>query len=294
MTGKILVTGASGKLGGRVIHHLLETFRVPASGIVAGSRDTAKLAALAAKGVKTRTVDFDDAALADSFAGIDRILIISTDRLDIPGIRLKQHTAAVGAAKDAGVGRIFYTSMPSADDSLVTFAPDHLGTEQAIKASGLAYTIFRNGWYMENLFMSLPNALASGQWYSAAGAGKIAHIARDDIARAIAAGLAAPATDNVTYTLTGDTARTTEEIAAVASEVTGKPLAVVHVSDEQLAQGMAGAGVPAPFIPTLVSFDANTREGKIAMVTDDAAKLAGAPLTSLTDFLEANKAALGA
>ena len=294
MTGKILVTGASGKLGGRIIHHLLTSYGVPASSIVAGSRDTARLAELAAKGVETRSVDFDDAALADSFAGIDRILIISTDRLDVPGLRLKQHTAAVEAATKAGVGRIFYTSMPSADDSMVTFAPDHLGTEEAIKASGLAYTIFRNGWYMENLFMALPNALASGQWYSASGNGKLAHIAREDIARAIAAGLASPAAENITYTLTGDTARSTEEIAALASEVTGKPLAVVHLNDEQLAQGMAGAGVPAPFIPTFVSFDSNTREGKIAMVTGDAAKLSGAPLTSLEDFLAANKAALGA
>jgi len=79
----------------------------------------------------------------------------------------------------------------------------------------------------------------------------------------------------------------------MASEITGKPLTVVHVNDEQLAQGMAGAGVPAPYIPTLVSFDANTREGKITMVTDDAAKLSGAKLTSLKDFLEASKAALG-
>ena len=109
---------------------------------------------------------------------------------------------------------------------------------------------------------------------------------------AIAAGLAAPAPDSVTYTLTGDTARTTDEIAALASEVTGKPLAVVHLSDEQLSQGMAAAGVPAPFIPTLVSFDANTREGKIDMVTDDAATLSGKKPTPLKAFLDASKPAL--
>ena len=295
MTGKILVTGASGHLGGRIIHHLLATCGVAASAIVAGSRDTAKLSDLAARGVETRHVDFDDAAsLKDALAGIDRLLIISTDALDSDGTRLRQHLAAVEAARNAGVGRIIYTSMPAPEESKVTFAPDHLGTEQAIKASGLAYTIFRNGWYMENLFMALPAALAGGQWYSSAGDGKLAHIARDDIARAIAAGLASPAAENVTYTLTGDTARTTEEVAALASEITGKPLAVVHVSDEQLAQGMAAAGVPAPYIPTFVSFDTNTREGKISMVTDDANRLSGAPLTSLRDFLAASKAALGA
>lgn len=293
MTGRILVTGASGQLGSRILHHLLATSGVEASAIVAGSRDPAKLSDLAGKGVETRRIDFDDAAsLTEGFAGIDRLLIVSTDALDGAGTRLRQHLAAVEAARQAGVGRIFYTSMPGADDSLITFAPDHLGTEEAIKASGIAHTIFRNGWYMENLFMALPQALASGQWYSAAGDGRLAHIARDDIARAIAAGLASPPAENVTYTLTGDTARTTEEIAALVRDVTGKPLAVVHVSDAELAQGMEHAGVPAPFIPTLVSFDVNTREGKIAMVTDDTGTLSGAGLTSLEDFLQASKAAL--
>ncbi len=292
MSDKLLVTGASGQLGKLILGHLLDTFNIPAETIVAGSRDTAKLAEFAARGVETRRVDFDDPALADSLAGIDRLLIISTDALDAEGTRLRQHKAAVEAATKAGVGRIFYTSMPSADDNKITFGPDHNGTEQAIKASGLAYTIFRNGWYMENLFMSLPQAIASGQWYSAAGEGRIAHIARDDIARAIAASLAAPASDNVVHTFTGGTAYTTDEIAAQVREVTGKPLEVIHVTDDQLAQGMAAAGVPAPFIPTFVSFDTNTREGKIAMVTNDAEQLSGSKPVSLKSFLEASKAAL--
>jgi NAD(P)H dehydrogenase (quinone) len=254
MTGKLLVTGASGQLGAAVLRHLIDTCKVPASTIVAGSRDTARLSALVERGVETRRVDFNDAGtLASAFSGVDRVIIISTDALDGEGTRLRQHLAAVTAAKEAGVSRIFYTSMPNPEGSKVSFAPDHLKTEEAIKASGLAYTIFRNGWYMENLFMALPAALASGQWFSSAGTGKI---------------------------------------AALTSKATGKPLTVVHLTDEQLAQGMAGAGVPAPYIPTFVSFDANTREGKIAMVTTDAATLSGAQPMSLESFLEASKAAL--
>ncbi len=291
---KILVTGASGHLGRLVIKHLIDSQTIQPSDIVAGSRDPAKLADLQALGVEARRVDFDDqASLTAAFAGINRLLIISTDELGMPGKRLTQHTAAVNAAKAAGVSRLFYTSMPQPDDSLITFSGDHLGTELAIKASGLAYTLFRNGWYMENLFMSLPQALAGGTWYTSAGTGRIAHIAREDIARAIAAGLAQPAADSVTYTLTGDTAYTTEEIAALVREVTGKPLAVVNLSDEQLSQGMAAAGVPAPFIPTFVSFDANTREGKIAMVSPDAETLSGVKRIGLKAFLEAHRAALG-
>ena len=289
---KILVTGASGHLGRRVVHHLLETQNVAPGSIVAGSRDPAKLADLAAKGVETRAVDFDAANLADAFAGIDRLLIVSTDALDTPDKRFIQHKAASAAAAKAGVKRLFYTSMPAPETSAVTFAWQHRDTEAAVKATGIPHTIFRNGWYMENLFHSLPNALKSGQWYNAAGDGVIAHIARDDIARAIAAGLVSEQGDSRTYTLTGDTARTTTEIAALAAKATGKPLAVVSLTDEQLAGGMKAAGVPDFMIPTLVSFDTNTRDGHIAMVTGDFAKLTGRTPQSLDAFLTANKDAL--
>lgn len=292
MTGKLLVTGASGKLGAAVMQHLLDTYNVPASSLIAGSRDTAKLADLAARGVETRAVDFDDVLLAEGFAGVDRVLIISTDALDAAGTRLRQQLAAVAAAKAAGVSHISYTSMPNPGDAKVIFAPDHKGTEDAIIASGLGYTIFRNSWYMENLMMTLPQALATGQWFTSAGAGKLAHISREDVARAIAANLAKGASEDAIYTLTGPVARTTDEIAALVSEVTDKPLAVVHVTDAQLAQGMAGAGVPAPLVPTFVSFDTNTREGKIDIVTDDTTVLSGSELTSLADFLNAVKPAL--
>lgn len=289
---KILVSGASGHLGRLVIQNLLESDKVAPSDIVAGSRDTAKLADLAAKGVETRRVDFDDANLAAAFSGIDRLLVISTDVLDRPGHRIGQHRAAVAAAKDAGVGRIYYTSIINPETSLVSFAPDHAGTEQAIRESGLAYTIFRNAWYMENLFMSLPQALASGSWYTSAGQGRNAHAARGDIARAIAGALVAPETGNTVYNLTGPVALTTDEIAALAHEVTGKPLAVVHLTDEQLAGGMKAAGVPEPFIPVFVSFDANTREGGFDIATKEIENLSGRAPQDLKSFLEMNKAAL--
>lgn len=289
---KILVSGASGHLGRLVIQNLLESDKVAPSDIVAGSRDTAKLADLAAKGVETRRVDFDDANLAAAFSGIDRLLVISTDVLDRPGHRIGQHRAAVAAAKDAGVGRIYYTSIINPETSLVSFAPDHAGTEQAIRESGLAYTIFRNAWYMENLFMSLPQALASGSWYTSAGQGRNAHAARGDIARAIAGALVSEGSTNAVYNLTGPVALTTDEIAALTHEVTGKPLAVVHLTDEQLAGGMKAAGVPEPFIPVFVSFDANTREGGFDIATKEIENLSGRAPQDLKSFLEMNKAAL--
>jgi len=293
MSETILVTGAAGQLGQRVIHHLIESYKVAPANIVAATRSPEKLAALAATGVVTRKADFDDAAsLEAAFAGIDRLLIISTDALDTPGKRLTQHKAAVAAAVKAKVKHITYTSMPAPDNSLVTFAPDHLGTENAIKESGIPYAIVRDAWYHDNYMHSMPHNLQTGKWFTSAGDGKISTISRDDCALAIASVLAAGSTG--IYTLTGKQSLTPKEIAAIATEATGKPLDVVDVTDEQLGQGIRGAGLPGFVADMLVSADANIRAGKFDIVTDDFTKLTGKQPQPLKDYFVANKAALTA
>jgi NAD(P)H dehydrogenase (quinone) len=294
MTQTLLVTGASGKLGRSVVNHLLDTFKVPAERIIATTRSPASLGDLAARGVTVRQADFDDAAsMAKAFKGADRLLIISTDELAIQGKRREQQVAAVAAASKAGVAHLLYTSLPNTEPgSAVLFAPDHYDTEQAIKASGIPYTIFRDGWYDENLFMSAPQVLASGHWYSSAGEGRISYCARDDMAAAIAGGLASGASESTTYTLTGPQAYTTTEVAALISQVTGKPIEVIQLSDEALTEGMKAAGLPEPIARLLVSFDAATRAGDLGMVTDSVEKLSGRKPIALKQFLEANKAAL--
>jgi len=290
---KLLVTGAAGQLGRAGLNHLLETSKVSPGDIVAASRDTSKLADLAAKGVETRKADFtDEAGLAAAFAGIDRVLIISTDDLATPGNRLKQHKTAVAAATKAGVKHILYTSMPNPDKSLVSFAPDHLGTEEAIKATGIAYTILRNAWYDDNYLMSMPHNLETGTWYTAYGAGKVSNISRDDCARAAAAALANPPAGSATLTLTGSESLNAEEIAALVSKASGKPLNVVHVTDEQLAGGLASAGLPDFLVKMLVSADANIRAGNFDLVTSDFEKLTGSKPQPLSVYLANNKDAL--
>ncbi|MCP8893738.1 SDR family oxidoreductase [Shinella daejeonensis] len=292
MSDTLLVTGASGHLGRLVLDALLASGKVAPQNIIATSRDTAKLDAYAARGITVRAADFDDpSSLDEAFAGASRILLVSTDALDRPGRRLAQHKAAVAAAQRAGARHILYTSMPQPDDSRVTFAPDHLGTEDAIKATGIAYTILRNGWYAENLFMALPQALRTGVWHSATGDGRIAHVTRADIADALAGALLNAGSDSRTYTLTGPKAYTADEIAAVVSETTGKPLKVMHVSDAELAAGLKQAGLPEAVIPTVVSFDTNTRDGKIAMVTNDIERLSGHAPMAFEEFVKANRAA---
>lgn len=289
----LLVTGASGHLGRRVLAHLLETLKVPADRIIATTRTPAALADIAARGVVVRAADFDRVeSLAQAFAGAQRMLLISTDALDRPGVRLAQHRNAIGAAVKAGVKHVVYTSMPQPEGSPVLFAPDHLGTERALASSPLSWSVLRNAWYFENLFFTLPHLLATGTWYTAAGEGRIAHIARDDTARAAAAALASSDTANKVYTLTGTEAFTTAEIARLVSATAGKPIQVVPVSDEALVQGMVAGGLPEPVARVFTSLDTNTRLGRMATVTDDFRALTGAEPQGYRAWLAANKAAI--
>jgi NAD(P)H dehydrogenase (quinone) len=290
LQSRLLVTGAAGQLGRRVVEALVDA---GARNVAAASRDPARIADLAAKGVATRRADFDDPASLDiAFAGVERLLIVSTDALDVPGKRMRQHKAAVAAAARAGVQHLVYTSMPNPEPgSVIPFAPDHHETEQAIIASGLPHTILRVNWYMENLLHALPAVLAAGKWFTAAGEGRVGHVARDDVASAAAAALLSQ-TERKRYDITGPQALTVATMAATVSEVFAKPIAVVPVSDAQLQQGLEAHGVPAPFAALLTALDANTRAGKVDITTDAVRTLTGRAPVGLREFLLANRAAL--
>jgi NAD(P)H dehydrogenase (quinone) len=290
MSDTIFITGASGQLGRLVIKHLLAR-GVAHNRIIAGTRSPEKLADLAAAGIEVRAADFDDPeGLTEAFKGAGTALIISTDALDGADTRLKQHRNAVSSAVAAGIKRLAYTSLPNPESSLLTFAPDHLETERTIKATGLPYLIFRNSWYQENLLRSLPHALKSGQWHSATKGGRTSYVGREDIAEAIAVALASSDADSKTYTFTGPSALSNEEIADLVRRATGKPLAVVHVTDEQFATGLKAAGVPGVFVSVLVSAEAEIRAGNLSIVTDHLESLIARSPTRLADYLEGAKA----
>jgi NAD(P)H dehydrogenase (quinone) len=124
-----LVTGASGQLGRHVVELLLQA---NAGTIVATTRTPEKLSDLSERGVIVRQADFNDPdLLAAAFAGVDRLLLISTDAVGEPGLRLKQHQAAVKAAEAAGVSHVVYTSLVNpGPESAVLFAPDLLASRR--------------------------------------------------------------------------------------------------------------------------------------------------------------------
>lgn len=296
MSQKILVTGASGHFGRRVLHHLLATLNVPAERIVAASRIPDKLADWAAKGVETRALDFEQARTQDAaFAGIARALLISTDALDRPGRRLAQHQAAIAGMERAGIAHVIYTSAPNPEGAPLLIAPDHDGTEKALAASGLAgWTVLRNHWYFENLFLWLPSALASGTWYAADEGRGSADIARDDLALAAATVLAGEQQGRHTYTLSGPQSLTKMAMAEQVSAAIGKPITVAQIPLEALVQGMVGAGLPEGLARVFASFDINTAAGRVENVTDDFEAITGRKPQSLGTWIADHQAALAA
>jgi NAD(P)H dehydrogenase (quinone) len=286
----LLVTGASGHLGRRVVGLLLEA---KGGRIVAATRNPDKIADLAERGAIARKANFEDpASLPEAFAGVDRVLMISTDAIDRPGRRLQQHRNAVEAAARAGVKHIVYTSMPNPDVSPVIFAPDHLGTEQAIAASGMTYTILRDNWWIDYQVPTLTQAVASGKLYSAAGDGGAAYVSREDCAHTAVAALTSADTTKRTLNVTGPAVVSFGELASIVSGITGRPVAYVPVTPEERKQQFIAAGIPAMFAEILVSSQLAMAQGKMGPPSTTVQDLTGRPPMSVADFLSERRAVL--
>ena len=287
----LLVTGGAGHLGRRVLELLLAA---NAGKLVTTTRSPEKLSDLAARGVEVRKADFDDpTTLAAAFAGVDRLLLISTDALAYPGQRIAQHKAAIDAAVAAGVKHLLYTSFVRTEPgNPAIVAADHYATEQALAASPLDWTILRNNLYSEVLLMSLPQVVAMGQLISAGNGGKPAYVTREDCARAAAAALAAQTTGRSTLNITGPEALSDAEIAQLASEVSGRPVQFVSVSVADKRNGLIGAGLPPMVADIMLSFEAATAQGFVGDVSTAVADLTGIAPQGVREFLTANRAAL--
>src|SRR3954453_7892099 len=160
------VTGATGHLGALAIEALLEK-GVPAANVIAVVRDADRAAPLAARGVQVRTADYAQPdTLRTTLAGVDRLLLVSGNEV---GKRTEQHGNVIDAAKEAGVELIAYTSVTRADTNPIPPAPEHKATEELLAASGVAHTLLRNNWYVENYTAPLVDHLDRGAIVAAVG-----------------------------------------------------------------------------------------------------------------------------
>ena len=278
---KLLVTGATGKFGTKVVETLLKT--VPASQLAVSVRKPEKAEGLRARGVEVRQGDFDHPeTLNSAFAGIDRLLIISADGDN--ETRIRQHSNAVAAAERAGVKFIAYTSVANAQESKNLFAPTHKATEQAILKTGIPYSFLRNNWYLENEIPSIQGILAGAPWVTSAGNGKVGWVLQQDYAEAAATVLSGKEHENTIYELSGNSL-TQEELVSVLGSVLGKEVTVQQVDDATYAGIMKNAGIPDFVIPILVDIQKSIREGSLDFESNDFEKVLGRPTTPIKEAL---------
>jgi NAD(P)H dehydrogenase (quinone) len=281
---QLLVTGAGGNLGKAVVAELR---RLGAKKVIAATRTPGKHEELAVLGVEEREADFDrPETLQTAFQGVERLLLISTDSLHAPEVRIKQHRAAIQAAVSAGVEHIVYTSLPNAHPTEGPSIPDdHFWTEVALFESGLDWTILRNNLYAEVILRFAQFALKTGKLVSATQSQSRSYVTRKDCARTAAAALL-NATGKAIFDVTGPASVTHEEIASILSRLSGMSIQHVNVTPEEVEKGLVAAGIPQFAARSVRELDEETSRGYHAIVTPTVTNLTGRAPMSVEEFLQ--------
>lgn len=273
---KIAVTGATGNLGRLVIEKLKQ--KADGSTIVALARSPEKGADL---GVEVKKADYDmTETLAPALEGVDTLLLISASE---PGKRTAQHKNIIDAAKAAGVKHLVYTSILRADSSKLALADEHKETEELIKASGIDYTLLRNGWYTENYQGSVLGGIEHGAIAGSSGDGKISAAPRADYAEAAVSVLTSDGHENKIYELAGSDSFTISRLADEVSRQSGKQVVFNNMPVAEYAKVLEGVGMPAPVAAVFAGIDDDASRGELEGDDKDFVALIGRPTTPLKD-----------
>jgi len=276
----ILITGATGKLGGQVIKTLLMK-NVPVTKIAALVRDENKAAGLKEQGIDVRIGDYDNKhSLDEAMKGIDKVLLVSGGNADNG---LEQHQNVVDAAKKAGVKCIAYTSHCLKDRP--TLVNDimirHFETEDYIMASGLNYIIFRNILYMDSMSMLVgKNVLEKGVSIPA-GDGRVSFALRSDEAEAIGNVLASEDCGNRIYDFTGSKTYSFYDVAEALSQLSGKNIFYTPITLETYRANAKELGVPEHVMKAVATFMTDIKNGQGSTVSMDMEEALGRKPTSL-------------
>jgi len=281
----LIVTGATGQLGSRIVAELLR--RVPARRVGVSVRSPENATDLSARGIRVRQGDYErPESLRHAWEGAEHLLLVSSNAAASGGDPVAQHADAIAVAKEIGVARIFYTSQVSASPaSLFPPGRDHAATEALLAASGLAWTALRHGFYAQSLLAMQAQGFASGT-ISAPPDGPVAWTSRDDLAAADAALLAGERViDGPTPPLTGPEALDLAAVARLASEVRGMSVSRTLISLDDLDRRARDRNLPVGARAMMRGYFLATEAGEFSEVDPALANIVGNQPARMRDFL---------
>lgn len=272
----ILVTGASGNVGGPLVHLL-------AGGphrVRAALRDPRERRAVL-EGVEHVALDFmDPATYAPALRGATRLFLMRPPAIS----DTKRYVnPLIDAARQAGVGQIVFLSLIGADRNPVI---PHRAVELHLEAAGVPYTLLRAGFFMQNLSTTHRADIAErAEVLVPAGDGRTAFIDTRDIAAVAARALSEPGHAGQAYPLTGSESLSYHDVAAIMSAELGRPIVYRRPSFLRFARSMRARGGAADYIAVMLGIYLTTRLGLAAAVDPSAERLLGRPPITMRQFV---------
>jgi NAD(P)H dehydrogenase (quinone) len=244
--------------------------------IAAFVRDENKAENLKEQGIEIRVGHFDDVASLDkAMQGIEKVLLIST----IDEHRFEQHKNVVDAARKAGVKHIGYTSVTLNDldrSAIKALMESHYQTEDHIKQSGLAYTLFQNSLYAETVPMYIGDKVFETNEINVPGGnGKVPYALKREMGEAIANALTEGGHENKSYPITNNALYSFSDVAQALTELTGRTIAYNDVDAESFQKALAGSGAPEMVVWLVSGFVADIKSGNFEATSNDLEKLLG-------------------
>ena len=273
----ICITGAGGTVSSEVIRQLES-----AKALFRGAFFSEKRAEAArARGLEAVVIDYNrPETLRAAFHGCDTLFLLGPNALNQTELELN----AVDAARAAGARHIVKQSVMGAEDDY-SLAHIHRPVEQAIEASGLAWTFLRPNSFMQNTvtFMA-PTIQTEGVFYSACGASRISHVDVRDIAAVAVRALTEPGHEGAIYQLSGPEALSYDEMAMELSRALGRAIRHISLPPGDLRAAMLAEGLPEAIADRMLDLERYFREDHASRVTGDVKRVTGREPRRFAEF----------